>query len=166
MSIQEKENIVNIVSAIAISGAFSGYVYQQHIIGTYDLTTDFTKWGVLFLWFMGFQIVARIIIYIIFYILNTIITREEEKNIPDERNKLIRLKGIRNAYYTFSGGMLIALILLAIGMPVYGIFIAWGQIHNLYKEMRKVCFPNKRQRMPDNNYLGKDSQCNKLPEKC
>jgi hypothetical protein len=125
MSIQEKENIVNIFSGLLITGIFSWYVYMKHTGGAYDLTQDFKQWGILFLIFMGVQIVARIVIYILFYILNTIITQREEKNVNDERNKLIKLKGIRNAYYTFSGIMLIAVILLAVGMPVYGIFIAW-----------------------------------------
>jgi hypothetical protein len=125
MSIQAKENLVNIFSSVLITGIFSWYVYQKHLEGAYDLTDDLKQWGILFLIFMGIQIVARIVIYILFYILNTIITQREEKNVPDERNRLIKLKGIRNAYYTFSGTMLIAVILLAFGMPVYGIFIAW-----------------------------------------
>jgi hypothetical protein len=125
MSIQEKESIVNIFSSILITGGFSWYVYNSHQQGVYDLTTDIKQWGILFLAFMLVQIVARIVIYILFYIGNTIVTRREEKNINDERNRLIKLLGIRNAHYTFSGIMMITVILLAIGMPVYGIFIAW-----------------------------------------
>ena len=125
MSFQEKESLVNIISSLLITGVFSWVVYQNHLSGAYNLSSDFKQWGIIFLWFMGVQIVARIVIYIIFYILNYIITQKEEHSIQDERIKIIRLKGIRNAYYTFSGGMMVSIILLAVGMPVYTIFIAW-----------------------------------------
>ena len=74
---------------------------------------------------MGISIVVRIIIYIIFHIINTIATGKEEKEVSDERRKLIKLKATRNSYYVFSGGLMLAIIALAIGMPVYGIFIAF-----------------------------------------
>ena len=125
MSFQEKENLVNIFSSLLITGVFSWFVYQRHLSGAYDLSTDYRQWGILFLWFMGVQIVARIAIYILFYILNTIITQQEEKSILDERIKLIRLKGIRNAYYTFFSGIMLAILGLAIGFPTYSIFIAF-----------------------------------------
>lgn len=123
MSYQEKENIVNIFSAIAISTIYALIIYQKHVSGQFDLTEDYQKWGVIFLIFMGVSIIARIIIYIIFSIINTIATREEEKPIADERDKLIKLKASRNMYYTFSIGFMFSFVGLAFGMPVYGIFL-------------------------------------------
>lgn len=146
MSIQEKESIVNIFSSIVITGGFSWYVYSKHMQGAYDLTSDIKQWGILFLYFMGVQIVARIVIYILFYIGNTIVTQREEKNINDERARLIKLLGIRNAHYTFFGTMLITVILLALGMPIYGIFIAWV-ISSLLSELMEngsVLFFNRK----------------------
>ncbi len=125
MSYQEKQNIVNIFSGLLISGIFAWTVYQRHLEGRFDLTEDFTKWGVLFLIFMGVSIVARIIIYIIFHIINAIATREEDIPVEDERDKLIKLKSTRNSYHTFSICFASSVILLAIGMPIYGIFIAF-----------------------------------------
>lgn len=125
MSYQEKENIVNIFSALLIAGVYSWIIYLRHLEGRFDLTEDFSKWGVIFLLFMGVSIVARIIIYIIFSIINTIAMREEEKPISDERVKLIKLKATRNSHYVFSGGIMLSIISLAIGMPVYVIFIAF-----------------------------------------
>lgn len=125
MSYEEKENIVNIFSALLISIGYSLIIYQKHLQGQFDLTTDFKIWGFIFLIFMGVSIVARIIIYIIFHIFNTIATGKEEKEVSDERGKLIKLKATRNSHYAFSGGLMLAIIALAIGMPVYGIFIAF-----------------------------------------
>lgn len=91
MSYEEKENIVNIISTLLITTIYSWIIYQKHMAGQFDLTSDYSKWGIIFLIFIGVSIVARILIYIIFYAINTIATREEEKEVADERIKLIRL---------------------------------------------------------------------------
>ena len=125
MSYQEKENIVNILSGLLITGIFAWIVYQRHMQGRFDLTEDYSKWGIIFLIFIGVSIAARIIIYIIFHIINYIATREEDIPVSDERDKLIKLKATRNSHYVFSGGFVISVFALAIGMPVYGIFIVF-----------------------------------------
>lgn len=125
MSYQEKQNIVNIFSGLLITVIYSLIIFQRHKQGRFDLTEDFSTWGVVFLIFIGVSIVARIIIYIIFHIINAIATREEEMPVKDERDKLVTLKATRNSYYVFSGGFALSIISLAVGMPVYGIFIAF-----------------------------------------
>lgn len=125
MSYQEKQNIVNIFSGLLITIIYGLIVYQRHMEGRFDLTEDFSKWGVIFLIFIGVSIIARIIIMILFTIFNVIATRDE--NIPkeDERDKLVKLKATRNSYYVFITGFGAAVVGLAIGMPVYGMFIAF-----------------------------------------
>jgi hypothetical protein len=125
MPYQEKENLVNIFSAILITGIYALIIYQKHLQGAFDLTEDYRQWGIIFLIFIGVSIVARIIIYIIFYIINTIATRKEEKRVSDERDRLIKLKSTRNSHHAFSIGFMLSILGLAIGMPVYWIFIAF-----------------------------------------
>ncbi len=125
MSYQERQNIVNIFSGLLITTIYAIIVYQRHIQGRFDLTTDFDKWGVIFLIFIGVSIVARIIIQIIFHIINAIATREEKTPVEDERDNLIKLKATRNSYYAFTSGFVLAVMGLAVGMPVYGVFIAF-----------------------------------------
>jgi len=125
MSYQVKQNIVNIFSGLLISSIYALIVYQRHQQGRFDLTEDFSKWGNIFLIFMAVSIVARIIIYIIFHIINAIATKEENIPVDDERNKLIKLKATRNSYYIFSFCLFSAFLFLAVGMPIYGIFIAF-----------------------------------------
>lgn len=62
---------------------------------------------------------------IIFHIINAIATREDKTPVEDERDKLVKLKAIRNSYYVFTGGFVLSVLALAVGMPVYGIFIAF-----------------------------------------
>ncbi|NQU51941.1 MAG: hypothetical protein HQ522_05335 [Bacteroidetes bacterium] len=125
MSYREKENIINIFSGLLITTIFGWSVYQRHLAGRFDLTEDFSTWGVIFLIFMGISIVARIVIYIIFHIINAIATRAEDIPVEDERDKLIKLKATRNSHYIFSGGFVLAIVGLSVGMPVYWIFIAF-----------------------------------------
>jgi uncharacterized membrane protein len=123
MSYREKENIVNIFSALLITPVYAWIVYQKHLAGNIDLSDDFQTWGIVFLIIAGVSIVARIVIYIIFHIINAIATREEDIPKEDERDKLIKLKATRNSHYTFSIGFFMAIIALAVGMPSYWLFI-------------------------------------------
>ncbi|HSH20115.1 MAG TPA: hypothetical protein VLA03_06665 [Draconibacterium sp.] len=123
MSYREKENIVNIFSALLITPIYAWIVYQKQLAGTIELSNDFQTWGIVFLIFAGVSVVARIIIYIVFHIFNAIATREEDIPAEDERDKLIKLKATRNSHYTFSIGFFMAIIALSIGMPSYWLFI-------------------------------------------
>jgi uncharacterized membrane protein len=146
MTYQEKQNIVNIFSGLLITPIYGIMVYQRHLQGRFDLTEDYRTWGVIFLIFMGISIVARIIIYIIFHIINAIATREEEVPVEDERDKLVKLKSTRNSYYAFSGGFVLSVISLALGMPVYGIFIAFvgfGLIAEIIENSSQIYYYRK-----------------------
>jgi len=123
MSYHEKENIVNIFSGLLIAAIYWWIVYQRHLEGRFDLTEDFQKWGVVFLIFMGVSVAVRIAIYIIFHILNYIATREEDIPVSDERLKLIKLKATRNSYFSFMVPMGVGFLLLALGIPIYWLFI-------------------------------------------
>jgi hypothetical protein len=125
MSYREKENIINIFSGLLITAIFVWVVYQRHLDGRIDLTDDFQLWGKLFLIYAGVSIVARIIIYIIFHIINAIATKNDKIPDEDERDKLIKLKATRNSHYTFSIGFMTAIIYLALGFAPYVIFIVF-----------------------------------------
>ena len=146
MSYQEKQSVVNIFSGIAIAVIYALIVYQRHLEGRFDLTQDFEKWGVIFLIFMGVSIVARIIIYIIFHIFNAIATREDDIPVEDERDKIIKLKSTRNAYVTFSVGMMLSFLGLAIGMPVYYLFVAFvgaGLLSEIIENTSQIIYYRK-----------------------
>jgi hypothetical protein len=126
MPYQEKQSIVNIFSGLLITAIFAWIIYQRQASGLIDLTTDYRQWGTLYLIFIGVSIIARIIIYIIFHIINAIATREQDVPVTDERDKLINLKAVRNSHYAFFIGFAPCFLGLAFGMPVYWIFIAFA----------------------------------------
>jgi hypothetical protein len=125
MSYQEKQNIVNIFSALLVTIIYAVMVLQRQEQGEFDLTEDYRIWGIVFLVFIGISVLVRVIIQIIFHIINAIATREEEIPAEDERDRLIKLKATRNSYYAFTSGFVLSVLGLAVGMPVYGIFIAF-----------------------------------------
>lgn len=146
MSYHEKENIVNIFSSLLITAIYALAIYHRHLDGRIDLTTDFRSWGVIFLVFLGVSIVARIIIMIIFSIINTIATREENIPAPDERDRLIKLKGVRNSHYAFASTIWTGFIFLAVGLPVYWlviIFIISGLIAELVDNGSQLYYHRK-----------------------
>jgi hypothetical protein len=146
MSYQEKQSFVNILSGLLITVIYGLIVYQKHLGGSFDLKEDFSSWGVIFLIFIGVSIVARIIIYIIFHILNAIATREKDIPVTDERDTLVKLKSTRNSYYAFSGCVGSGFFLLAIGMPVYGMFITFiisGLIAEIVENGSQIYFYRK-----------------------
>jgi len=128
MSYREKENIINILSGLLITAIYGWAVYQRHLEGSINLTTDYNTWGSVFLVFILVSIIARIIILIIFHIINAIATREEKIPAEDERDELIKLKATRNSHYVFTGGFIMSIMALALGMPVYWLFIAFIMI--------------------------------------
>lgn len=146
MTYQEKQNVVNMVSGLLITAVYALIVFQKHQQGVFDLTQDFNKWGVLFLIFIGVSVAARIVIQIIFHIINAIATREEKVPEEDERDKLVKLKAIRNSYYAFTGGFVLSVMGLALGMPVHWIFIAFvgvGLIAEILENSSQIYYYRK-----------------------
>ncbi|MEA1876104.1 MAG: hypothetical protein U9N86_04520 [Bacteroidota bacterium] len=146
MSYQEKQSVVNILSGLAITAVYGWTVYQDHLAGQYDLAEDFQKWGVLFLIFMGVSIVARIIIHIIFHIINAIATRTEDVPDEDERDKLIKLKATRNSHYAFSLPFAGAFVGLALGMQIHWIFITFivsGLLSEIVENLSQLYYYRK-----------------------
>jgi hypothetical protein len=123
MSYQERRAIVSILSTILISAIyFATMIPRFPEWGTYSAEV-FHFWGSFFLLLILVSIVAKIIIYIVFSILHTIATREDEPSIVDERDKLVGLKALRNSSYSLGVGMLLAMGSLVIGMPPSAMFL-------------------------------------------
>lgn len=123
MSYQEKRSLVNLISSILVTVAYCAYMIQRYPeVGLYSPEV-FQYWGAFFLILIPVSIVARIVIYILFAIVNAITTREQEIPITDERDKLIELKTQTNSGYVFIIGFILAMGLLVLGMPPAVMFI-------------------------------------------
>jgi hypothetical protein len=80
-------------------------------------------WGISILILIPLMIVSRIILYIIYSVFNTAITKKkEEKFLIDELGEIIKLKASRNFSTTFMLGFVATMILLSIGVSIPSMF--------------------------------------------
>ncbi|MEP7293451.1 MAG: hypothetical protein ABI835_16825 [Chloroflexota bacterium] len=123
MSYQERRAIVSVISSFVVTVVYSAYMIQRFPAGDAYSPDVFRFWGVFFFILIPVSIVAKIGVYIIASIINTIATREVEPSITDERDRLIDLKGTRNSFYIFVAGFLLAMATLVLEMPPSAMFI-------------------------------------------
>jgi uncharacterized membrane protein len=143
MSFQERRAIVSLISSIGITALYSSYMIQRYPDASAYSAEVFHFWGAFFLILIPVTIVAKIIIYIVFSIFNTIATREEEPSIVDERDRLIELKATRNSLYVFVFGFLVAMGTLVFEMPpstMFAILIVSGVASEMVSELSQFYF--------------------------
>jgi len=148
MSFQEKKAIVNIISSILVTGVYFTLVF----IGFHDriMAPDGSVkfLAVLLLIFIGISIVTRIVLYIIFMIVNTIVTREVgNMELKDEMDKLIELKAYKNGSYVMMAGFIIVLILLATitipGWLVIVLFVLFAFLSEIAENIAHIVYYRK-----------------------
>lgn len=128
MSYQESRSLTNIISTILITGIYALVIYQRYLNGVGDTNDVFGFWSITILIFIPISIVARIIIMIIFSIINTAVQTAKgeeavELEITDERDKLIELKATRISLIVFSIGFILALVTQVTSMSHHMFFI-------------------------------------------
>ncbi len=123
MSYQERRALVSIATTIVISAFYFVYVLQRYPDADAYSPEVFRFWGTTIVILIPVSIVAQIIIYIVFSILNTVVTREDEPAVTDERDKLIGLKSARNSLYVFTIGFLLAMLTLVAELPPTVMFV-------------------------------------------
>ena len=109
MSYEEKNITISLVNSLLILGFYvvnMVQIYQQEVL---DSVAIFTLWASVIILAIVTSIISSILTYIVLEIIRTIATQEEEQHFADERDKLIALKGTRNAYFIFSIGALLAM---------------------------------------------------------
>lgn len=143
MSFQERRSLVNVVSAILITAFYSAYMIQRLPEGNPYSPEVFRFWGNFFLVLMPVTIVTRIVINIVFHILDTIATREEQPAVTDERDHLIELKATRYSLYVFVLGFLLAMGSLVVDMPpstMFLILVCSGLMSEVVSEISQFYF--------------------------
>ncbi len=143
---REKQILVSLINMILILGSYSLYIYYKYIAGNLAILNDFKFWGKAYLILIPVAIGAQIIIHIIFFIVNKIVTNEDAPTITDERDKLIELKAIKLAHWTFIAGFILSMGSQAIGMQPWVMFIALiysGFLAAIVSETAKIYFYRK-----------------------
>lgn len=122
MSYQEKNILVSLFGTVLIFSYYLLNLWRMIDEGEFNPVNVFTLWILVIIVAIIANIVATVITQVVLTVFQYIKTHEEEPFIEDERDKLIDLQGIRNAYYVLSGGILIAMISLIVGQPALVMF--------------------------------------------
>lgn len=124
MSIQEKRTLVNIFSAIVVTGGYFWYALKSRPDLLMETDELLKFWAKTILILLPVTIVSRIVIHILFGIGNAIVTRTTESSYEtDERDKLIELKASRVSGIIFGIGFLSSLGALLMDWGVSGMFL-------------------------------------------
>ncbi|MEO8608215.1 MAG: DUF2178 domain-containing protein [Chloroflexota bacterium] len=143
MSYQERRAIASLISNVVITVLYSAYMLQRYPQGDTYSVEVFHFWGTFFVILIPVSIVAKIIIAIIFSILNAVATREVEPVITDERDRLFELKALRNSLYVFAIGFIVAMASLVGDMPpavMFIILIGAGVVSEIVGDMSQFYF--------------------------
>jgi uncharacterized membrane protein len=144
MSYQERRAIVALLGSIVITAVYSAVMFQRYPPEADAYSPDiFRFWGSFFVILIPVSIVAKIIIAIVFVMINTVATREMESDITDERDRLIEMKAGRNSLYTFALGFILAMAALAVGQPPTTMFILLfvaGLLSDVVSELSLIYF--------------------------
>jgi len=141
MSYQEKRAIIFLICNLLSVGLYSLYLFNRYHDTILSTPNDFSFWGKSFLIFIPVSITVCIIIFIVFSIINKIVTNEDIPVITDELDRLIELKSIRISHWIFILGFLLAMGSQAIGMQPWVMFItlvASGFVASCVAEITKI----------------------------
>ncbi len=123
MSIQEKKPLVSLVSNLLIFGIYYLLVFRKYNQSGFSSEEELRFWAAVILILVPVLIVAKIVLYILFSIVNTIVTKEQESMLTDELDNLIELKSTRNFYHAFMIGFFISMGALVLKLPITMMFV-------------------------------------------
>jgi uncharacterized membrane protein len=123
VSYQEKKQIVSLFGAIAVFGAYCWNVYLRYHGASLEGAELFHFWGAAILILIPVTMVVRLVIEIIFIIINWIVTKEKAPSFADELDKMIELKAMRVSYFVFILGFLLAMGSLVVQKTPSSMFI-------------------------------------------
>ena len=123
LSIQEKRPIVSIVSNVLIFATYYYFALDYRNQSTFTSSEETQFWSAAILILVPVLILAKIVLYILFSIGNTIVTGKEEESMDrDEYGKLINSKATLNFYTVFMIGFLSIIAVVAFGFSISTMF--------------------------------------------
>lgn len=118
MTYYSKKAIVSIAGIVLTFIPFYMNIMNQIQLFEMESKETLALWGQFFIILLIANIVIRIVIIIIFNIINSIIAKEKEPKIIDERDQIIELKAVRNFCFTFSFGFFLSMAVLIFNAPL------------------------------------------------
>ncbi|XMB67045.1 hypothetical protein RI065_00580 [Mycoplasmatota bacterium zrk1] len=147
MSYQEKRNLFNIVVSSIITVIYFITINTKYQNGAFDTSNMLRFWAVVILIFIPVSVISRIIALILFRIYGAITDEvrgeKEDRDVIDERDKLIELKSNKVAQIIFILGFIGALFTLLFNASVSVFFIlmlASGFVGELASNIMQIVY--------------------------
>lgn len=122
MTYYSKRSIVSIVTTVIIFVSF----YPNALINVSDLDKMSQEipiiWAQFFAILLIANVVIKLIVMVLFKIGYSVLSKEKEPVITDERDQLIELKAVRNLFFTFMIGFFLSMITLVFKQPISTMF--------------------------------------------
>ena len=119
MSYQEKNITVSLVNFTLILGFYFIRVFQMIQDGSFNSTNVFRLWGIVIILGIVVTILGTILTHIVSAIIQAIKTKQEPdiRDIQDERDTIIDLRGTKITYITYSIGVFLSMLTFALNQP-------------------------------------------------
>lgn len=152
MTYQERKSITNIVSSAIITGIYAFIMYQRFTDGLLDDSNIFRMWATIILIFIPITIVAKIVIMIIYHVMESIVQAaqgnevSEVIEIVDERDKLIELKSNTVSMFIFALSFILGLVTQmfdASGHVFFIVLAGGGFLSDIASELLKIRYYRK-----------------------
>jgi hypothetical protein len=120
MSFKQKNITVTLVNFSLILGFYLIRVFQLMQNGTFNEASIFRLWGVIIVLAVVVTVAATILTHIVSAVIEAVRTGEEPpeiKDLEDERDQLIDLKGTKITYTVSSLGTFLAMLTFVFGQP-------------------------------------------------
>ena len=126
MSYQENRSIASLIGTILISALYGVFIFQRAQEDGVGLTNDPHFWASALLLYIPVSALLKVIVIVVFVVINAVMNQEEDPELTDERDKLVELKSTVNFYHVFMVGFLLALLTQVFSLPLYVMFsVIW-----------------------------------------
>lgn len=146
MSYKEKSIVVSLASHILILGYFGIKLYQFYQAGPLVPGQIFRMWGVIIVLMILINILGNILTNIVTSVIQMAKTNDVEDFVEDERDKMIALKGTRNAYILNSFCVGLSMLAFVLGQPallMFSLLILSGIIAGIFEDISQLVMYRK-----------------------
>ena len=143
MSYQEKNITVSLVNFTLILGFYLIRVLQMIQGGSFNSTNVFRLWGIIIVLAVVVTILATILTHIVSGIIDAIITKQEPdiKDIQDERDTTIDLRGTKITYFVSSIGGFLSMLTFVLGQSpliMFTLLVFFGVLAQIIGDISRL----------------------------
>lgn len=144
MSFKQKNITVTLVNFSLILGFYLIRIFQLVQNGNFNEASVFRLWGVVIVLAVVVTIAATILTHVVFAVVEAVRTGEEPpetKDLEDERDQLIDLKGTKITYTFASLGTFLAMLSFVFGGPplvMFALLIFFGVVAQIVGDTMRL----------------------------